>query len=141
MNILAKIIKGVRLTIHFIDLFMKKMRVEHYIEFTLALLSQGLVAIYALYIFSRLIPLQVEISSMRFRESFNNVVLDFNLVDFIYSLEPVWEFLSSFMVLFGIVWASGKFMRHAIGTVAPTIYERIKEIEEEMHGKGEEDNE
>lgn len=139
--ILTKIIEGIRLVPRYINRSMEKMRVAHYLEFSFAIWAQGFVVVYALYMFSKLKALMVTVNSLAFRENFHDAVLDFSLVDFMYSLEPIWELLSAFTLLCGIAWASSKFMRRSIGTVAPTIYERIKEIEEEMHGEGEEPDE
>ncbi len=113
------------------------MRVEHYVEFSLALWSYGLVAIYLLYVVSKVIPVPDLFISYPFRrellDAMTKAVSTGNLVDVVYVLEPAWEILSGATLLGGMFWATGKFLRHSIGKPLPTIQDRIEKLEESMH--------
>lgn len=113
--------------------FMERMRIEHHIGFAFALLSQGLVILYGLYVVSKTPSLIVALQSLQFQEGFKLAIITYDIVEFFYVFEPFWQMVSEITFLAGIAWVTLKALKISIGKPLPTIKERIEEIEESMY--------
>ncbi len=88
---------------------------------------------------SKFPALIVTLRSLQFKQAFVISVLSYDLVEFFYVLEPVWEIVTGFAFMTGLAWATTKALKISIGKPPLTIQERIEELEEDMYEKVEDE--
>lgn len=117
-----------------IQSIIKRFRIKYYHEFAISVFSFGFAIIYMLYVCVRIPVLTVHLdTTMPFNITQSTLALD--LAGIFFALKPVFELLSSVMLLGGFLWATLKLFSHSLVKISEIelvpLPERILDIEKE----------